>query len=272
MSDPDRELIREGESLDDLQNGYFVIQSRRGFRFGADAVLLSWYASVSDGRGGKSTKKSILDMGTGTGVIPILLAARTDAPSITGLEIQEESAAMAARSVRYNHLEDRVHIVRGDIRQAVSIFGTASFDTVVSNPPYMISRHGLVNPDEAAAVARHELLCSFDELADQTARVLRDRGHFYLIHRPFRLAEILHKLIVHGLEPKRMRLVYPYIDREPNLVLIEAVKGGRSRITVEKPLIMYERPGVYTQEIREIYWGETQEPDCSEEGISCRED
>ncbi len=238
--------LKQGEHLDDLQNGFFIIQGQKSFRYGIDAVLLSGYAKVKPG-------ERVLDLGTGTGILPILLAAKTPGRSFTGLEIQKESADMAGRSVALNHLNDRISIVQGDIREAVSIFGAASFDVVVSNPPYMIGRHGLMNPDPAVAIARHEILCSFRDIAEQTSRVLTDRGRFYLIHRPFRLAEIMCTLKEYRLEPKRMRLVYPFADKEPNMVLLEACKNGNPRIRVEKPLIVYERPGVYTREIREIY-------------------
>ncbi|MCI6637289.1 MAG: tRNA1(Val) (adenine(37)-N6)-methyltransferase [Bilifractor sp.] len=238
--------LKEGEHLDDLQNGFFIIQGEKSFRYGIDAVLLSGYAKVKPG-------ERVLDLGTGTGILPILLAAKTPGKSFTGLEIQQKSADMAQRSVAMNHLEDRISIVQGDIREAVSIFGAASFDVAVSNPPYMIGHHGLTNPDPAVAIARHEILCSFRDIVEQTSRVLTDRGRFYLIHRPFRLAEILCILKEYRLEPKRMRLVYPFVDKEPNMVLVEACKNGNPRIQVEKPLIVYERPGVYTREIREIY-------------------
>ena len=238
--------LKQGEHLDDLQNGFFIIQGQKSFRYGIDAVLLSGYAKVKPG-------ERVLDLGTGTGILPILLAAKTPGRSFTGLEIQKESADMAGRSVALNHLNDRISIVQGDIREAVSIFGAASFDVAVSNPPYMIGRHGLTNPDPAVAIARHEILCSFRDIAEQTSRILTDRGRFYLIHRPFRLAEIMCTLKEYRLEPKRMRLVYPFADKEPNMVLLEACKNGNPRIRVEKPLIVYERPGVYTREIREIY-------------------
>ena len=192
-------------------------------------------------------------MGTGTGILPILLAAKTQGESFTGLEIQEKSADMAGRSVAYNRLEERVRIVRGDIKEAAAIFGPASFDVVVSNPPYMTGQHGLVNPNEAKAIARHEVLCTLEDLVRETAAVLTSRGRFYLVHRPFRLAEIMGILMKYRLEPKRMQLVYPYVNKEPNMVLLEACKGGNPRIQVEKPLIVYERPGVYTEEIRRIY-------------------
>ena len=209
-------LVRENERVDDLQNGYYVIQDPEKFCFGMDAVLLSGFTKVKKG-------ENALDMGTGTGIIPILLKAKTMGKQFTGLEIQEECAQMAERSVRYNHLEEDVRIVQGDIKEAADIFGAASFDVVTSNPPYMIGQHGLRNPDLPKAIARHEVLCNLEDVVSQAARVLRDRGRFYMVHRPFRLAEIMNVLTKYKLEPKRMQLVYPYIDREPNMVLIEAL-------------------------------------------------
>ena len=211
-----------------------------------DAVLLSGFARVKKG-------ETALDMGTGTGIIPILLSQRTEGKHFTGLEIQAECAEMADRSVKYNCLEDRIQIVEGDIKEAAGIFGAASFDVVTCNPPYMIGQHGLTNPHMPKAIARHEILCTFDDVANQAARVLKDRGRFYLVHRPFRLVELMAALTKYKLEPKRMQLVYPYIDKEPNMVLIEACKGGNSRIQIERPLVVYEKPGVYTKDILELY-------------------
>lgn len=239
--------LREGERLDELhRNGYRIIQDPRKFCFGMDAVLLSGFARVKPG-------ERALDLGTGTGIIPILLRGKTEGRDFTGLEIQEESADMARRSVAYNHLEESVSIVTGDIKEAAALFGAASFDVVTCNPPYMTGNHGLVNPEQPKAVARHEILCTLEDVVRQTAKVLRPGGRFYLVHRPFRLAEILTLLVSCKLEPKRMRLVYPFVDKEPNMVLIEALSGGKSRITVEKPLIVYKEQGVYTDEIYDIY-------------------
>ena len=240
------ELVKAGERVDDLQNGFYVIQNQDKFCFGMDAVLLSGFARIRKG-------DHVLDMGTGTGIIPILLKSKTKGEHFTGLEIQEECADMATRSVQYNGLESAVDIVCGDIKEAAGIFGAASFDVVTSNPPYMIGAHGLQNPYMAKAIARHEVLCTLEDVVSQASKVLKDRGRFFMVHRPFRLAEIFSVLTRYKLEPKRMQLVYPYIDREPNMVLIEALKGGNSRITVEKPLIVYEKPGVYTKDILEIY-------------------
>ena len=240
------DLVKCGERVDDLQNGYFVIQDPKKFCFGMDAVLLSGFARVKKG-------ETALDMGTGTGIIPILLSQRTEGKHFTGLEIQAECAEMADRSVKYNCLDDRIQIVEGDIKEAAGIFGAASFDVVTCNPPYMIGQHGLTNPHMPKAIARHEILCTFDDVANQAARVLKDRGRFYLVHRPFRLVELMAALTKYKLEPKRMQLVYPYIDKEPNMVLIEACKGGNSRIQIERPLVVYEKPGVYTKDILELY-------------------
>ena len=239
--------LKDGERLDELdRNGYRIIQDPKRFCFGMDAVLLAGFAKVKPG-------EKILDLGTGTGILPILLEARTKGASFTGLEIQPESADMAARSVRLNHLENKVHIVNGDIREADRLFGAGSYHVVTSNPPYMTDLHGIKNPNEAKAIARHEILCTLEDVVSQAAKLLAPCGRFYLVHRPFRLAEILTCLCSHGLEPKRMRLVHSYEDREPKMVLIEALKGGRSGMTVEKPLIIFEKPGVYRSEIREVY-------------------
>ena len=242
----DKDLIRENERVDDLQNGYYVIQDPQKFCFGMDAVLLSGFARVKKG-------ECVLDMCTGTGIIPVLLCAKTPGERFVGMEIQQECAEMAGRSVRLNRLQERVQIVQGDIREAAQRFGAASSHVVTCHPPYMIGQHGLQNPDMPKAIARHEILCTLEDVVSQAARVLTDNGRLYMVHRPFRLAEIMNVLIRYRLEPKRMQLVHPYIDREPNMVLIEARKGGNSRIQVEKPLIVYERPGVYTQEIYDIY-------------------
>ena len=239
--------LKEGERLEELhRNGYQIIQNSRKFCFGMDAVLLSGFARVKPG-------ERALDLGTGTGIIPILLRGKTEGRDFTGLEIQEESADMARRSVAYNHLEESVSIVTGDIKEAAALFGAASFDAVTCNPPYMTGNHGLVNPKQSKAIARHEILCTLEDVVGQTAKVLRPGGRFYLVHRPFRLAEILTLLVRYKLEPKRMRLVYPFVDKEPNMVLIEALSGAKSRITVEKPLIVYKEQGVYTDEIYDIY-------------------
>ena len=240
-------LIHEGERLDELhRNGYYIIQDPARFCFGMDAVLLSGFAQAKEG-------EKVLDLGTGTGIIPILMEAKTKATDFTALEIQEESADMARRSVAYNHLEDKIKIVTGDIKDASKIFGASSFDIITTNPPYMIGEHGISCATDAKAIARHEVLCDLDDILRESAKLLCPGGRFYMVHRPFRLAEIFSKMVAYKIEPKRMKLVYPYVDKEPNMVLIEGLRGGKSRLTVEKPLIVYKEPGVYTEEIYEIY-------------------
>ncbi|MBD5506593.1 MAG: tRNA1(Val) (adenine(37)-N6)-methyltransferase [Lachnospiraceae bacterium] len=242
-----KNLLKENERIDDLQrNGYRIIQDPERFCFGMDAVLLSGFATVKDGA-------RVLDLGTGTGIIPLLLSAKTGAAHLTGLEIQADSADMARRSVALNGLEEKIDIVTGDIKEAGRIFDAASFDVITCNPPYMIGRHGLKNPEDAKAIARHEILCTLEDVAEQTAKLLKPGGKFFMVHRPFRLAEIMVTLKKYKLEPKRMQLVYPFVDKEPNMVLLEAARGGRPRMTVEKPLIVYREPGVYMAEIYDIY-------------------
>ncbi len=247
MAAREKGLLKEKERLDELQrNGYCIIQNPEKFCFGMDAVLLSGFAKAKQG-------DRVLDLGTGTGIIPILMEAKTQAEHLTGLEIHEESADMARRSVALNGLEKKINIIQGDIKEAGQIFGGASFDVVTCNPPYMIGKHGLTNPDTPKAIARHEILCTLEDVISQTAKILRPGGNFYMVHRPFRLAEIIVLLVKYKMEPKRMRFVHPFADKEPNMVLIEANRGGRARMTVEKPLIVYREQGVYTDEIYEVY-------------------
>lgn len=247
MQDLARDLLKEGERIDDLQrNGYQIIQDPKRFCFGMDAVLLSDFAKAHP-------TDRVVDLGTGTGIVPILMAAKTQAKSLTGIEIQTDSAEMAERSVRLNHLEDRIRIISGDLREASTILGKDSCEVVTSNPPYMIAQHGLVNPADAKAIARHELCCTLEDVVRETAELLVPGGHCYYVHRPFRLVDIFCLMRQYHVEPKRMRMVYPYADREPNMVLIEGVRGGQSRLTVEEPLIVYDEPGQYTQEIYDIY-------------------
>ena len=239
--------VYEGERIDELhRNGYRIIQKKDGFCFGMDAVLLSGFAAVKEG-------ERALDLGCGTGIIPLLLEAKTRGRHFTGLEIQREMADMAARSVRLNRLEDKIDIIEGDIKEAGRIFGGASFDVVTANPPYMNDSHGLKNPDRPRAIARHEVLCTLQDVVREAAKVLRPGGRFYLVHRPRRLIEIITELAGYGLEPKRLKFVHPFADREAKMVLIEAARGGRSFVRVEKPLIVFRERGIYTDEINEIY-------------------
>ena len=328
------DILRPGERIDDLQRGgtagkaepadggappqgLRIIQDPARFCFGMDAVLLSAYVQMKKARRG-------LDLGTGNGIIPILLSDRTDCRHLTGLEIQPASADLAARSVALNSLEERISIVQGDIREADRIFAAASFDFITCNPPYRTVGSGKVSgrdhassgkkvpgadhasggkkapgadgveptcssaeatgldrrsasksaktagPDhdfgaenkedplnglDPRAIARHELLCTFDDVARAAAKLLRPGGHFYLVHRPMRLPELITTLCGRGLEPKRMRFVYPHADQAPNMVLIDCVRGGGPELRVEPPLIVYEKDGSYTPELLQIYYG-----------------
>ena len=235
-NDTGASLVRDGERLEDLQlGGLEIIQDPDKFCFGVDAVFLSDFARVKPG-------ETVLDMGTGNGIIPLLLSAKTQGRKFTGLEIQQDTAEMARRSVLHNHLEDRIEIVTGDIKEAAEIFKPAFFDVITINPPYMLADHGLRNPDSARAVARHEVLCSLDDILRESMRLLQDKGRFYMIHRPFRLTEIMIKMNHYKIEPKRIQFIYPHIDREPAMMLIEGVRGAKPRVTVEPPIIIYDRP------------------------------
>ena len=245
--------LKPGERIDELQrNGYGIIQNKGAFCFGMDAVLLSGFAEVR-------RNESAVDLGTGTGIIPILLEAKTEGRAFYGIEIQEAMAEMAERSVQLNGLEDKVHIVRGDLRKICErdreLLAALPFpaDVVTSNPPYMKAWHGLANPDDSKAIARHEVCCSLEDVCHAAAVLLRDGGRFYMVHRPQRLPEIIAAMRQQRLEPKRLKMVHPFIDHEANMVLIEAVRGGNPGCRVEKPVIVYKEKGVYTQEIYDIY-------------------
>lgn len=239
--------LKAGERLDDLErNGYHIIQNPEKFCFGMDAVLLSGFAAVRRG-------EKVLDLGTGTGIIPILLEAKTEAAHLTGLEIQSESADMARRSVALNHLEEKIDIVEGDIKCASSVFKKASFQVVTTNPPYMTDLHGIKNPKAPKAIARHEVLCTLGDVVREASLLLETGGRLYMVHRPFRLAEIFRELSAYKMEPKRMRLVHSFIDKEPTMVLIEAVRGGKPQLKIEEPLIIFDSQGVYSKEIKENY-------------------
>ncbi|MDL2249177.1 tRNA1(Val) (adenine(37)-N6)-methyltransferase [Lachnospiraceae bacterium OttesenSCG-928-J05] len=235
------------ERIDDLQiKGYKIIQNPQLFCFGMDAVLLSAFARVGEA-------ETALDLGCGNGIIPLLLAAKTKGQHFTGLEIQEESVTLAKRSIALNGLEDKIQVIKGDIKEASTIFGASSFSVITSNPPYMIGAHGLTSDKEALNIARHEVLCTLADVIREGSRLLKEKGRFYMVHRPFRLPEILAEMQKQRIEPKRMRLVYPYVHKEPNMVLIEGVKGGRPRMQVEPPLIVYEENGNYTKELLKLY-------------------
>jgi len=242
-------IVHSHERVDDLhRKGYVLIQNPNEFCFGIDAVILSGFARVKKG-------ETVLDLGTGTGVIPILLEAKTEGCHFTGLEIQPQMVEMARRSVKLNGLEEKITIVEGDIkRPSYAGFLASSFSVVTCNPPYMNSGGGLVNPESSIAIARHELLCSLEDVVRAAARMLAVNGRFYMVHRPQRLVDIIALLREYKVEPKRLQFVHPYADKEPNLMLIEAVKGGKPFLKAEPPLVIYANEGMYTEEIKDIYY------------------
>ena len=239
--------VYDDERVDDLQcKGYQLIQKPKGFCFGIDAVLLSGFTKVKRGQ-------KVLDLCSGSGVIPILLAAKTEGASFTGLELQEAYADMASRSVALNHLEEKVNIVCGDVLDVKKLFSPASFPVVTVNPPYMTEHHGLTNLFEPKTIARHEVALSLEDVIAAASYVMPVNGSFFMIHKPFRLAEIFRLMKQYHIEPKRMRLVHSFIDKEPTMVMVEGLKGAKERITIESPLIVYKEQGVYSDEVLEIY-------------------
>lgn len=239
-------MIRNGECLDDLQNGLFIIQKRNGFKFGIDAVLLSDFAKDARSR-------NTLDLCSGTGIVPLLLAAKTDTGNICGIEIQEDIAEMARRSVEYNKLESRVHIIQGDLKNASDIYGKTRFDRITCNPPYMKCGTGMKNDTETKSVSRHEVLCSLDDVLRVSASLLESKGRFFMIHRPSRLADIICGMRKYRLEPKRLRFVHSYYDKAPNLVLVEGMRDGGEELKLMPPLYVYNGDGTYSEEIDKIY-------------------
>ena len=240
--------INDWERVDDLhRNGYVIIQDPKRFCFGIDAVILSGFAEVKKG-------ENVMDLCSGTGIIPILLEAKTEGSHFTGLEIQEESVEMARRSVRLNGLEDKVTIDFGDVKNTEALYRASSFDVVTVNPPYMNEGGGLKNGYSPKTIARHEVLCSLEDVVDAAARLLVPQGRLYMVHRPHRLTDIMVTLRNHRLEPKRLRFVHSYADREPVMVLVEAVSNGKPMVKVMPPLIIYKEDGEYTGEIMKIYY------------------
>ena len=242
-------MILENERLDELhRKGYKIIQDPNRFCFGMDAVLLSAFANVRK-------KERVLDIGTGTGIIPILMEARYGGDNYVGIEIQEDVADMASRSVKYNNLEDKISIDNADVKDALKLYGFGFFDVITTNPPYMTVDKGIVNPNDTKALSRHELSVKLEDIVSISSKLLKNKGRFYMIHRPARLVEIMNVMRKYNLEIKRIRMVHPYIDKEANMVLIEAMHDGKPFLKVENPLIVYEKSGEYTKEVMDIYYG-----------------
>lgn len=244
------EYLRTGERIDDLQrNGLYIIQQPERFCFGMDAVLLSGFAaehaSVSGGR--------ILDLCTGSGIIAILMSAKTKADHITGMEIQKDVADMAERSIRLNSLEDRINIINCDIKEAADHIDAASFDMVTVNPPYFKSGHGIVNPADTKTISRHEVACTLQDVLRISAMALKEGGYFYMVHKPHRLADVIYEMRIHNIEPKTLKTVHPDSSSPSSMILLEGRKGAGAEMKVESPLIIYGEDGRYTKEMYTVY-------------------
>ncbi len=240
------DLIREDESLDDLQNGYMLIQKNDSFKFGVDAVLLADFAEIK-------MVDNVLEMGTGTGIIPILLYAKKRPKSITALEIQPDMADMARRNVQYNKLEQIISILHMDLKEAPMVLGKAKYDCIVTNPPYVKKECGINNPTENKAISRFEIACTLQDVLKSTKELLKSGGKFFMVHRADRLVDIIYEMRVLGIEPKRIRFVHSNIGKRPHLMLIEGVRGGKPELKFMEPLYIYDDKGQYTEEINRIY-------------------
>ncbi len=241
-------ILKENERIDDLEyKGLKIIQNKNWFCFGIDSVILTGFA--------RDTKKQskILDLGTGTGIIAILMSRKIENSHITAVEIQKEVAEMAQRSVIMNELEKDVEIINEDIKNIYKILNKGSFDVVITNPPYKEKNTGIINENDVKMISRHEITASLEDFIKVASEQLKDKGTFYMINRPERIADILECLRKYKLEPKIIRFVQPNKDKAPNEVLIKAVKNGGKFLKVEKPLYIYEKNGDYTNEILEIY-------------------
>lgn len=239
--------ILPDEITDDIQlNGLLIIQKKDGFKFGIDAVLLSDFAK-------NAASKRTLDLCTGTGIVPLLLSAKTNTQKICGLEIQPEISDMAKRSVILNNLSDRIEICGGDLKDAVSIYQKCSFDKITCNPPYMKCGTGKMNATNTKIISRHEVCCTLEDVISVSSSLLMPHGRFYMVHRPSRLSEIICTMNKYCLEPKLMRFVSPTIGKPPNLILIEGIKGAKTDLKILPELYVYNSDGSYTEEINKIY-------------------
>jgi tRNA1(Val) A37 N6-methylase TrmN6 len=240
------DLVKQDECLDDLQNGYMLIQKDNTFKFGVDAVLLADFADIK-------RIDHVLEMGTGTGIIPILLHAKKQPATITALEIQAEMAEMAQRSIVYNKLEDKISILNMDLKDAPEKLGKSKYDCVVSNPPYVKKEAGINNPEETKAIARFEVACTLQDVVRTAKEILRPGGKLFMVHRSDRLVDIIFEMRNQGLEPKRIRFVHSNSGKRPHLILIEGVRGGKPELKFMDPLYIYDDNGDYTEEIHRIY-------------------
>lgn len=240
-------FLREDETLEDLQlNGLKLIQKKDGFRFGVDAVLLANFAKVKK-------NGTVIDLCSGTGIIPFILAGKTEAKKITGIEIQEDMVEMANRSVEFNNLNKRVQFINKDLKDNKGIKSLDKVDVVTVNPPYKLANSGILNPKDKMAIARHEVCCTLEDVIKTSRTLLKDNGRLFMVHRPERLVDILSLMREYKIEPKRIRMVHPNVKKAPNIVLIEGQRDGGKFFKWEDPLYVHNEDGSYTKEINDIY-------------------
>ena len=242
-------MIHDGERIDEIGFGNLrLIQKPEGFCYGIDAVLLATFAQIR-----KNAK--VIDLGTGTGIIPIILSHRTEAAEIVGVELQKDSYERGLRNIFLNNLEDRITLIHSDVKQLVKDkkISPHSFDAILTNPPYIKGDGGLKNKEDAKMIARHETAASLSDFIHEASLLLRDRGDFYMVHRPNRVVDICILCRQHKLEPKELRLVSPNRETAPNILLIHCVKHGRPELKFLDPLYVYKEDGNYTDEIMRLY-------------------
>lgn len=250
MEQDDKNLVQASETLDDLiLGGLKVIQPRWGYRFSLDAVLLAHFA-VLDG------VESLVDLGSGSGVIPLILSYRSPSLSITGIELQEDMAERSRRSISYNGLSERIGIVQADIKQIKSVLSPASSELVVSNPPFWKKGEGHISSHPGEAIARHELEVELKDICMAAAYLLKDGGHFCVIHRANRLTDIIGAMTACRLQPDRMRAVHSFSEEDAALVLVDGRKNGRGGVNIMPPLVIYQEQGVYCPEV-DLWYGRT---------------
>lgn len=237
-------MVYEYENIEDLGlKGYRVIQNKDGFCFGSDAVLLSRFAKPK-----KNAR--VLDLCTGTGIIPVLMWGLNELSEICAVEIVDEVADMARRTMELNGLSENIKVICDDLKNAPEIYGKRSFDVVTCNPPYMNVGGGLINPKEKLALARHEIACTLDDVVRVSKSVLKPCGKIFMVHRADRLCDVIDTFRKYKIEPKRLRVVYPSSSKEASLVLVEGAEGGKAQLKVEPPLFMYDDDGNYIQSLR----------------------
>lgn len=240
--------LNENERIDDLEyKNLKIVQDKDGFCFGIDSVLLSDFAKEI------RSKSIVLDLGTGNGVLGILLCGKTNLSKIYGVEIQEDIATIAQKSINLNKLNNRFEIINDNIKNLNSYFKNDSIDAIISNPPYKKDNSGLKNESQKKLIARHEITANLEDFISVSSKLLKSNGSLYMVHRPERLADLFYLLKKYKLEPKKLRFVQSFTNSKPKFFLIKATKNANSFLNVEQPLIIYNSDGNYTDEILKIY-------------------